>query len=471
MMAYLKCEFNRLNIILLKCLERNIILKIIKTILPSFILKKIEGRDNLKNILFNINWLTFEKMITMLLGLLVGAWVARYLGPEDYGKYNYAVSFVALFTFISTLGLEQIVVRNIVEYPEDKNKLLGTTFFLRLIGAILLNVIVLIIITIFEIKTEQVRVFIMIISVGYIFKSFDTIKYWFRSQIKSKYSVLASTITLIMISLLKIFFILNEASVSIFVWLSTINILLIGIMLVIFYQIYSQNSIFNWRLDFRWLVELLKDSWPLILSGAAVAVHMRIDQVMIGSMVNDESLGIYSAAVKLKQWSFFAVIIANSVFPTLVETRKRNVDLYYKRLQTLYDIMIWFGLFISISVTVLSNFIIQLLYGPAYLAGALVLSIQSWETVFNFFGITTSKYLIAENLTKISFYRTFIGAAINISLNFLLIPNHGIIGASVATLISVFIQGYFSTLFFPSTRRNFFMFFKSLNLKRLFRKV
>ncbi|MFW6016808.1 MAG: oligosaccharide flippase family protein, partial [bacterium] len=245
------------------------------------------------------------------------------------------------------------------------------------------------------------------------------IKYWFRSQIKSKYSVLASTIALIIISLLKVFFILNKASVSTFVWLSTINILLLGLMLVIFYQIYSQNSIWEWELDFSWSVNLLKDSWPLILSGAAIAIHTRIDQVMIGSMVNDESLGIYSAAVKLKQWSFFAVIIANSVFPALVETRKKNMVLYYKRLQTLYDIMIWFGLFISISVTILSNFIINLLYGPAYLAGALVLSIQSWETVFNFFGITTSKYLIAENLTKISFYRTFIGAFVNILLNFI----------------------------------------------------
>jgi len=442
-------------------------LKIIKSILPSFIIEKIEGRDNLKNILFNINWLTFEKMITMLLGLLVGAWVARYLGPEDYGKYNYAVSFVALFTFISTLGLEQIVVRNIVEYPEDKNKLLGTTFFLRLIGSILLNIIVLIIITIFNIKTEQIRIFIMIISIGYIFKSFDTIKYWFRSQIKSKYSVLASTISLIMISLLKIFFILNKASVSIFVWLSTINILLIGTMLVIFYQLYSRNSILKWRLDFEWIVELLKDSWPLILSGAAVAVHMRIDQVMIGSMINDESLGIYSAAVKLKQWGFLAVIITNSVFPTLVKTRKKNMKLYYNRLQKLFDIMIWLGLFISISVTVMSGYIINILYGPSYSGAALILSIHSWIANFNYFGIITSKYLIAENLTKISFYRTFLGAITNIILNFLLIPYYGIVGASIATLISVFVQDWMSNLFFRKTRKLNFMYFKSFNFLRL----
>jgi len=446
-------------------------LKTIKSILPSFIVKKIEGRDNLKKILFNINWLSLEKIINMLLGLLVGAWVARYLGPEDYGKYNYALSFVALFTFISTLGLDQIVVRNIIRNPDDKNKLLGTTFFLKLCGAILLNFIVLVIIYFFNIRTEQVRFFIMIISIGYIFKSIYTIKYWFQSQINSKYYVIASTIALIIISLLKVFFILNEASVSIFVWLSTINTLLVGVMLVIFYQFYSQNSIWNWQLDFSLLVNLLKDSWPLILSGAAIALHMRIDQVMIGSMINDESLGIYSAAVKLKQWSFFAVIIANSVFPILVETRKRNMNLYYKRLQILYDIMIWFGLFISISVTLLSKFIINLLYGPAYLSGALVLSIQSWETVFNFFGITTSKYLIAENLTKLSFYRTFIGASINILLNFLLIPNYGIIGASVATLISVLIQDFVVTLFLTKTRNLFFMFFKSFNLKRLYKNI
>jgi O-antigen/teichoic acid export membrane protein len=216
---------------------------------------------------------------------------------------------------------------------------------------------------------------------------------------------------------------------------------------------------------------LLNDSWPLILSAAAVSIHAQIGGLMLGNMLDDQALGIYAAAKKLMQWSLIATVVSNSIMPVLVDTKKRNEGLYYQRLQKLYDIMIWLAIGISVTVTLTSDFVIRLLYGPDYAQASVVLSILSWTAAFNFFSIVTSRYLITENLTAIQLHRTFIGTGLNIFLSVVLIPKYGIIGASVATLLSVVVQGYMSLLLFRKTRRAFFMFLKSLSLYRIFKDL
>ena len=83
----------------------------------------------------NTSWLFAEKIIRMMVGLFIGIWVARYLGPEQFGLFSYAVSFVGLFIAISTLGLDTIVVRELVKNESNRDILLGTAFRLKLLGA------------------------------------------------------------------------------------------------------------------------------------------------------------------------------------------------------------------------------------------------------------------------------------------------------------------------------------------------
>ena len=85
----------------------------------------------------NTAWLFAEKILRMVVGLFVGVWVARYLGPAKFGLLSYAQSFVALFGAIATLGLDGIVVRELVKDESKRDVLLGTSFVLKLIGAFL----------------------------------------------------------------------------------------------------------------------------------------------------------------------------------------------------------------------------------------------------------------------------------------------------------------------------------------------
>lgn len=157
--------------------------------LPSFIRIRLEGRVALQKILANTGWLFIDKIIRMGVGLLVGIWVARYLGPEQFGLYNYALSFVALFSALATLGLDGIVVRDIVRDPSCKDETLGTAFVLKLIGGGLTFLFVVGANSLLRPHDRLTQWLVGIIALGTIFQAFDTIDFWFQSQVKSKHTV------------------------------------------------------------------------------------------------------------------------------------------------------------------------------------------------------------------------------------------------------------------------------------------
>ena len=116
--------------------------------LPGFIRVKLDGRHGLQAIVGNSGWLFADKILRMIVGLFVGAWVARYLGPEQYGLWNFSIAFTALFGAFASLGLDSIVVRELVNHPERENELLGSVFILKLIVgivAILISIVAIII--------------------------------------------------------------------------------------------------------------------------------------------------------------------------------------------------------------------------------------------------------------------------------------------------------------------------------------
>jgi O-antigen/teichoic acid export membrane protein len=211
----------------------------------------------------------------------------------------------------------------------------------------------------------------------------------------------------------------------------------------------------------------LRDSWPLIFGSIAASIYMRIDQVMIKEMLDAEAVGQYAAAVRLSEaWYFIPVVISASLFPAIINAKKVSEKLYYERLQKLYDLMVWTALAIAIPMTFMSDWIVELLYGEKYYQAGSVLMIHIWAGVFVFLGVASGKWLLNENLQKIAFYRTFYGMLINISLNYLLIPKFGIIGAAISTTISYMFAGYLLDISNKKTKQMFFMKTKTILVGR-----
>jgi O-antigen/teichoic acid export membrane protein len=245
-------------------------------------------------------------------------------------------------------------------------------------------------------------------------------------------------------------------------------IFILGI--IIFYK-KNKQSIRLWKLDFSLALNFLKNAWPLALASLSAIIYMRIDQIMIGNMLGDKFLGNYSVAVNLSEiWYFVPTIIAGSVFPAILYSKKISQKLYLKRLQILYDSMFWIAFLIAVPVSFFSSQIISFLYGPAFSQASLVLSIYIWAGIAVFLGGANNKFLIAENLFSIFFYRSIIGMTVNIFLNLFFIPKYGIAGAGLATLISYFVVT-FSVIFFKKSRESALFFINTLNIFRIIRMI
>lgn len=371
----------------------------------------------------------------MGIAFVVSIFVVRYLGPKEFGLYSYALSFGWLFASFSTLGLESISTREIVKNPQSSDEIIGTVFILRVIGsfvAIFLTALLLVIIG----EDSYTTILIMVFSSSFIFQSFSAIEYYFRGIVQAKNNVYALSISILVSSALKILFIIIKAPLIYFVIASVAESFVLAIGLITVYQ-HKRSSIFNWKYSKQIASSLLKDSWPLALSGIAVMIYMRIDQILIKNMLNEEAVGFYSAAVKIcESWYFIPVTLCNSLFPAIVNAKNFGEKLYNDRMQKLYDLLAWMAIGIAVPVTIFSNQIITLLFGNEFTPASAVLTIYIWAGIAVSLNVASSQYLINENLTMLSFIRTLIGMVLNVILNLILIPKYGIAGSAFATLVS-----------------------------------
>ena len=422
---------------------------------------KIETKINFssssfKKYLANTSWLFLERILRIIISFVVVIYVVRYLGPKDFGLYSYVLSFTWLFVAISTLGLETISVREIVKQPQRKDELIGTVFTLRILGGI--AAILLIGLTLLISREDiYISILILIASAAFIFQSFSAIEYYFRAIVKAKYNAYALSASVIFSSALKIILILLEAPLVYFIATFTFEYFVLAIGLVAVYK-NNKYKILSWKYSKLLARSLLKDSWPLALSGVVVMIYMKIDQVMIKHMIGEEAVGFYAAAVRLcEAWYFIPVTICNSIFPAIVNAKNVSEEFYSNRLQKLYDLLAWFAIGIAVPVTFLSDEIIYILFGGEFAPAAPVLTIYIWAGIAVFLAVASSQYLVNENLTKLLFSRTLVGMIINVALNFILIPIYGIVGSAIATLVS-----YTAVTFALSFHKKYYSQFKMM---------
>ena len=432
-------------------------------IIPSFIRRKIEHRPDLRRVVSNVGWLFFDKILRMGVGLFVGVWVARYLGPEQFGLFSFAIALVSLFGAFVVLGLPSIVVRDIVRNPSGKEVTLGTAAFLQLIGGVLSYAVLLA--CVFWLRTDDSLAILIVAIVGgvILFKTADIAIYWFESQVQSKYTVWVQSCVFIFFAISKIVLILMNASVIGFAWVALGEAVVVSVFMLVFMG-RRGVPLKSLKVRLARAKELLNDSWPLLLSSVAVAIYMKVDQIMLASMKGDEVAGIYSAALRISEiWYFVPMVICASIFPAMLEARSYDKKIYYQRLQYLFDVMVWLSIMAAVFTTFFSDWIVIFLFGTEYADAGLVLAIHIWGAIFVFLGVASGQWFITENLQFLSFQRALLGLLINVLGNIILIPSYGAIGAAISTILSQAVAAWISDALQPRTRRIFIMKSKSLS--------
>jgi len=437
------------------------------------ILKKtlqLKRHSGFRKYFANTSWLLGERILRMAVSLFVTIYVARYLGPERFGLLSYALSFVWLFSSLASFGTDNILVRELVRHPEQRKNLIGTVFWLKVCGSVVMGTAIT---TVLYFRTEDQQTYwlIALIALGFLFQATNVVDFYFQAQVQSKFTVRAQIIQLLITSLFKIYLVWNEAEL---VWFAVALMLDQAVVAVLFLIMYSWKIEKFPYLSFNIIKAklLLKDAWPLIFAGMVVSIYMKIDQVMLKEMLNTKAVGVYAGAVKLcEAWYFVPTALVASLFPAVVEARKNSEKIYEERVQKLYDLMVWGSVAVALPTTLLSDWIILILYGTDFQEAADVLRIYIWAGVFVSLGVASSKWLVAENLQRYSFYVTTLGAILNVGCNLWFIPIYGIKGAAFATLMAQGTVSFVSLSFFSKTRKNCWKMINSFNAYGAYKRV
>lgn len=398
----------------------------------------------------NTGWIMFAQIYQMLLSLVIGVISARYLGPGNYGTINYAASYISFFIIACALGLEGIVVKEMVDNRDQEGIILGSSIVMRLAAGLLSMAAVYIIVAVMNPGDRILLIVAFLQSLILLFNAFHIIDTWYQSLLRSKVSSVVKCIAYTGMSVYRVWLLITGKNVIWFAFATSLDALLIAVLFVICYQRDGKH-----RLQWNGSVgkRLISLSYHLIISSLMAVIYNQMDRIMIGKMMNQKSVGYYAAASTIcHMWLFIPQAIANSARPLIMELKNRDEKLYIRRIKQVTGVTFWIGVIFALVVTVLSHFIINVLYGGEFAPARGPLLFMIWSTVFASLSYTRAIWMISENKQKYIKQILVCGVVVNLILNAIGIPRFGMNGAAAATLVTEVTSCLIAPLFFQATR-------------------
>lgn len=397
--------------------------------------QRIRGSANAQRILWNMGWLTVDKLYSTALGVVVGILVARYLGIEGFGLLNYALAFVALFQVPASLGLEEVLVRELVRFPESRNEILGTAFVLRLIGGLLTMGLIALAVRFVQPGDPYVRMIVMVASLANIGQSAMLINRWNNSQLRAKHNVLAANLSATATAAVRLALVYVHAALIWFVWINVIGVILNVVLLAWLYQ-RSGERIALWRARRSWASQMLRDAWPRVPSGIAGSVQRQLGALIIGTVLGKAELGAYSVAYRIYVLLWLVPdILCQSLVPTLTQAHAISREFFQHRLTQAYRLMLALFLASVLPVLVMGLWGIRLLYGQQYAAAGPLLIYMLVPLFLVYLAQLRMWSTIIDNLFHYSMYLALVLIPLSILANYLLIRLMGSLGAVLAMAI------------------------------------
>lgn len=411
----------------------------------------------------NAGWIIGCKIIKAFLTLVVTMITARYLGPANYGLISYAASIVAFVAPIMKLGLDSILVHEIVNNDKLEGKILGTSMLMCCLSAVMCILGIFLFVSIINAGEKETIIVCIIYSILLIFQALEMIQYWFQAKLLAKYSSIAMLISYILVTGFQILLLITNKSIYWFAISNSLDYLIISIIL---YTIYKNKS--NQKLSFSSALcrKMIKKSKYYILANLMVTIYAQTDKIMLKLMIDNASVGYYSAAVtSAGMASFIFAAIIDSARPIIFEAKK-NEDLikYEKNIISLYSVVIYFSIFICLMVTIFSPLIVNIMYGQEYVNSIPILRLIVWYTTFSYLGSARTIWIMAESKHNYLMFINTTGVILNILLNYILIQIYGIIGAAIATVLTEVFVNYIITFFINPIKYNNVLITKALNI-------
>lgn len=382
----------------------------------------------------NIFYLFQQNLLRLFVGLGVGIWMARYLGAELYGQFNYILSFAFVFHPILSFGLEEIVVKKIKEYPLRVNEILGSAALIRTFAAFIFSILVVFFICLQNIPFD-VATLVLLYSSFLLFRPFDVIESYYYAELDLKKVTRIKNILFILVSCIKALLIIKQSTLIYFVLLSGIEVLMVGLGNLLIYSLSDRLSLSSWRTDKALMKEMFHESYPIMFNVLIFSALAKVDQLFIANLASFNDLGAYSAAAKLIDvWQFAPLILSGVFFTKIAESRGDRDE--ERWLMLYFSSMLWLSLLLVLGVALLGNMVIDFAYGSKFSYAKSFMLLYSVQFIFFFYSQARTKYFANLNSSSINVLVSSIALGVNCILNYFFIRWLGAIGAIYASIIA-----------------------------------
>ena len=420
----------------------------------------------MKRLLAQVSWVFFDRIFRLATGMIVSIWLARYLGPAQYGTLNYAIVFPLLLSALASLGINNLLFTEIPisPTPAQTNQLMVTAVLLRLIAGTLAFGLIMLVNTILHRDQPTIWLLITLSAVMLVVQGLDAIDVYFLSIRKVYYAILPKVGAFLLGTAARFWGLTHQADLSFFLLVSLLELTAGCVVVWLLYLRYQKRPLVSqstghfasWPINTDLAQRLLRLSWPLMLSEFFIFIYSRLDQIMLESMAGAAELGRYSAALRLSEtWYFAGAALTTALYPAIIERRAIDYADYLRRYRLLLATLAGLGIGLGIVMSLLANPLTHLVYGSQYAGVETIVRIHIWTGAFVFLGVGVSNWFVVEGQQQFLMGRTFAGAILNIGLNLFLIPTYGAVGASVATLVSQIVASYLIHGLFAKTKEVF----------------
>jgi PST family polysaccharide transporter len=400
----------------------------------------------------NFGWLVADKGVRLMVSVVVTGWVARYLGKQNYGLLNYSMALVAIFAAITPLGMDVLVVREIIRDPRRGGCWIGTIMGFRAAAALISSVIAFGLVFGLRHADPLACMLVGTLSIGVVFQSLESGELWFQAHTQMRKLVVPRLVLFLLMNVLKIAAVLRGAGV---VWFSVLTaleqVVSGGISWVIVRRSLGSDNRLSFDPAYGWMV--LRNSWPLAMSALSVVLYMKLSQLVLSGLMGDAVLGIYAAAIRIPETAtFLPTVLATSLLPSLLKSKSEGALAYKTALRRFFRINALLALSICIPVSIGAPYIIRLLFGPSFSEAGPVLAVYVWSLLFVFLGVARGQHLLNELLTHLPLWFSLFGLLVNLGACLIMIPKYGAMGAAIATVVSQCMAAFLSSFIHPKTR-------------------
>ena len=425
-------------------------------------IKKILENKTVKN----ANWLIGGKIIQMILSLFIGLITARYLGPSNFGLINYAAAYTTFFASLCTLGLNGVLVKELVDHPDSEGEIVGTAIVMREFSSFFSFLTIIGCSMILDGPNKLTITVVVLCNVSLLFQVFDTFNYWFQAHLLSKYTAISTLIAYISVSVYRLVLLMSGLDIRWFAFANSVDYIVVAISLLYLYKKCSKQKLTFSKVRAK---SMIRKSYHFILSGLMISIYNSSDRLMLKQMMTAESVGYYSTAVTIcTMWAFILMAIIDSLTPNIMMNFKTDYEKYKKRNKQLYAIVFYMSVFVSLFLCVFAKMIIQILYGAEYLPAVQPLRVITWYVAFSYLGSARDAWAVCEDKQRYLKYIYMFAAVANVGLNALFIPKWGATGAAFASLLTQICTCLIFPALLKPLRENSKLMIESIFLKGVF---